>query len=1578
MKHMTSLFAVMFLLLPFQQLKSDEVVCEKKDAGDGKTEIIFSNKFFKGIVDPQRGGTIKSFKYHGRELTSESGILHDLMYDQSMSNSDYHLNAYMFEIQKKDDVCTLHLWRRGEKGDYRFLEIHKYINIYKDRSGLFVKYDFKVLPEACTTIMISPWFHNFAGTEGKNDYYVPSEEGIKKFVYDPEKPGKDVWIDNPARGWSGVVGKDRTGIVFTPEYKRILAFYNWFGYTGGTLEWRFVPVNINYGASFSTSFSIQPFQGLDEINGAGEGVAGAVSFPEKGKAKITLIASEKKTVSVEMECIQSGEKDVLKLPGGKTVALSPDIPTDIEIPLTETKKETVLRIVIKDMNGKFLADLLKPLGGAGNVKFSFLPLEKRMKPEGEDFEWKFKPSFDVATPHLKFVRPYAGGKIKAFFMLSVNNVRDILELNQRVDVIPQYYPIVTGPEISPFWVRENDAKNIPQGRKARIIYEKSRKELAPAIKNADTGVFLLDDQYTAKYPARECAWTMLPEDARKTLVERIKNGCGLIYVNPSKLDGEMKAAFESASEKEAEKEIAAFIPFKLFSKFVPSQIKAVKMGKGRIVFFKYRAQGLIPYQKYFAMDFAYEELLYSMLGKALLWADGKDVPLTVTASGENDGNLDISFSGKAAASLAEAKITVWNGRRNIEDEKTIKINGGNLKVDFRDKLSDGLHFANIMFLNNRGETVNWQIIPFRINSGVRISDIRLSDDVLKKGKTAKLFLELDAAKEEKVNLDIRCEDVFGRLILSSSKEIGLKKGKQNISSEFRIDNPISILNSLTVSIIAEDKIFDKKKLDITISDALDKKHYRILVWGNYGGYPDQFYSYVMDALREIGFDTLTEGTVWDVQNHCYYPARSGLRLAHTNLNRVVISDTKPINMYQKTFNKDFLKRNPCLDDPAYMEKVKNKLRDTALTTLKYHPEVYMLGDEMSLTTEGGETPFDVCYSEHTMAAFQNWLKVKYGTLEKLNSRWKSSFTSWDKVLPLTLEDALREKKFASWLEHRSFMDTIYAKWFAYSGSCIREINPSALVGESGIQPKISAYGGYDWSKRMPFENTACFYGYGDMPISFADRHKKVLGRWVLGYLRKEALQQYEAWRCLFHGQNMTAGWYAGLFVQPDLTLSSYGKAIKSLIGEFSKGIGEALSKAEYIYSPIAILYSQESCQMAFLLKYSSPLDYYKEFRDNLDAWNQNLRDIGYTPRFVSALQINEGVLQGEKYKALILPCTLVMDEKTAASIGEFVKGGGLVIADAQTGVYDEYGEKRKEGVLDKLFHIKRAEDLMLLASGAKYAIGDGQLNVGIQEKGIALGDGKSLASASCNILEFGGMKIGSKDAVSQADIFECREGKGTIIYLGAIRWNFFYKSGNFLRDILLSHGIAPELVLTDAKDPLFKTEVGHFQDGDINYFGVMPIEENSKIANASIRDLLKVSKDVNIKFPSSGEIYEIRNHKSFGKTDKITDRLSPGIAKLYAFLPAKPEWNVKADSKAKVGQAWNFSVSSNIAGLPVFITIQNPDKQPVDYLRKCVFTDKGNCKGIIPFALNDKKGIWRITFQDIVKGETKEVELDLE
>lgn len=87
------------------------------------------------------------------------------------------------------------------------------------------------------------------------------------------------------------------------------------------------------------------------------------------------------------------------------------------------------------------------------------------------------------------------------------------------------------------------------------------------------------------------------------------------------------------------------------------------------------------------------------------------------------------------------------------------------------------------------------------------------------------------------------------------------------------------------------------------------------------------------------------------------------------------------------------RHNHCYTSPVYREKV--KAIDTALARrFASHPGVIL----WHLSNEYG----GVCYCELCQAAFREWLKQKYGTLDRLNHEWWNAFwshtyTDWDQI-----------------------------------------------------------------------------------------------------------------------------------------------------------------------------------------------------------------------------------------------------------------------------------------------------------------------------------------------------------------------------------------------------------------------------------------------------------------------------------------------------------------------------------------------------------------------------------------------------
>jgi beta-galactosidase GanA len=83
---------------------------------------------------------------------------------------------------------------------------------------------------------------------------------------------------------------------------------------------------------------------------------------------------------------------------------------------------------------------------------------------------------------------------------------------------------------------------------------------------------------------------------------------------------------------------------------------------------------------------------------------------------------------------------------------------------------------------------------------------------------------------------------------------------------------------------------------------------------------------------------------------------------------------------------------------------------------------YDVWNEPHLEPSGGHQ-FDTttdqrlyCYCDRTVAAFQDWLKRRYGTLEKLSGAWVRRYPSWDVIDP-----PRGMGSYIDWVDWRRFM-----------------------------------------------------------------------------------------------------------------------------------------------------------------------------------------------------------------------------------------------------------------------------------------------------------------------------------------------------------------------------------------------------------------------------------------------------------------------------------------------------------------------------------------------------------------------------
>jgi hypothetical protein len=381
--------------------------------------------------------------------------------------------------------------------------------------------------------------------------------------------------------------------------------------------------------------------------------------------------------------------------------------------------------------------------------------------------------------------------------------------------------------------------------------------------------------------------------------------------------------------------------------------------------------------------------------------------------------------------------------------------------------------------------------------------------------------------------------------------------------------------------------------------------------------------------------------------------------------------------YAKTKDKKYLCRQPCLHDPEYRKVLDARTRANVERIARFCPVTCDCGDENTLTRWG--TPFDFCFSEHTLKAFREWLKEQYGDLATLNAAWRTDFAAWDAVTPDTTEEARERakrtgvKSYAAWADHRRFMELTFCETIDRVGRILHEKLPDVPLDMSGTQAPNGWTGMDMWliSKSVG-EPAAYARGYlGDLVRSFG---RPFVKPWIgYGILPKAtALASWDyAFRFLDAGMYF---WTCFNFLLPDYsptpTAVQYGKTGE----ELRRGTARLLRSLESRHK-VLIHYSYASIHAAQVE------DRYQNFMKCNEKWLRDLQSRSLPYRYVSYAEIEEGELDRTAAKTLILPHSAAISDKEAVAIRRFAEQGGVVVGDEQTGRLDQHCAARKAPVL---------------------------------------------------------------------------------------------------------------------------------------------------------------------------------------------------------------------------------------------------------------------------------------------------------
>lgn len=428
---------------------------------------------------------------------------------------------------------------------------------------------------------------------------------------------------------------------------------------------------------------------------------------------------------------------------------------------------------------------------------------------------------------------------------------------------------------------------------------------------------------------------------------------------------------------------------------------------------------------------------------------------------------------------------------------------------------------------------------------------------------------------------------------------------------------------------------------------------------------------MFERLRELGVNTAMAGRDEDPRPFIdagfgYYVENiinKGLCLKFSSS---VTNWSRFIDEWSKTRDEKAFVRDYSFDDANWRDSVFDVMRKAARHHAPFGPVAYDLRDELSVTTSAN--PFDYDFSPSALAGFREWLKTQYASLEKLNEQWETDFPTWDAVMPFSTDrikarmvtgermpkgppdwSALKQVKFdpaqaaknptrwnfSPWCDHRTYMDISLAKTLDALRTAAHEKDPATPVGIEGAQMP-SAFGGYDlWRLSQALDWMEPYDVCNSREILASFMPRKPMMSTVFENDTNAA--QRRLWHLLLLGDRGCIIWWSEDVIdwsKPDLPLTPKGRALAAVMKQMTSPLAKLFMLAEKEYDPIAIHYSQPSIQIARLLESAADGKTWPRRFSSFEAtnnrhaqvrngWLKLLQDLGYSPQFVSSLELRD-------------------------------------------------------------------------------------------------------------------------------------------------------------------------------------------------------------------------------------------------------------------------------------------------------------------------------------------------------------------
>ena len=1168
----------------------------------------------------------------------------------------------------------------------------------------------------------------------------------------------------------------------------------------------------------------------------------------------------------------------------------------------------------------------------------------------EEIESDLSLQSKFVTPHLPWGQPSASGKLRGLFFVygggygpdwteCGTRYREVVELCQRFDIEAEGVIVDSG----------GGSKWCFHG--GQLGEDRAERLLAKPHDVIFVAGFALDK---------------LPAKMQYEVLKQVVDGAGLVCTG---LGNEfMVAKRQIKPTPDALTQMVPVLPGTEAGKWMqPGEyINAYKLGQGRGVWLNYQPQALTPFRPFTWRNLAEYDYRMLPIGRAALWAAGKESAATVTTIisdeavllGRENKNLpgDVVIAGTKAMSA-----TVLLNLRRADDgfdtdlgKQAIELKGNDTAVVplILPRLRAGDYYLSAIVKSKRGvEASGAKLLtiesPFGV-SGVsvqgtatpvienaEIERLKAPTPYVERGDKISGLVSVRGVLPKSGRIVLRFRDSYNRVL--SQQEFTPAANQTDYPFTYTAGPADTIVMRAEAVVLDGAGEVEARDTEFTVPKRRQGQ-FNFVMWD---GPQDVLGYYAWKHLQDVGYNTCLVGSFGLSKQP------SVMRACDTSL---VPYSTR----IQDPKDESGVMQPVCWNHEPQVSEYVQKIVDNQINLRKQGVFVYSLGDEG--VTKG------CCVHPACIAAYRKWLQGQYGTIDKLNASWGEKYASFDEVNIKSNTDNMelqaRQTCPPRWFDREAFARYNLAQFSGRFGDRYKVLDPEGITGFEGT-------GGYgdDYDAILGHNG---FYGpypsIGDDIVRSVAAREQIRSNWM-GYSKTGDALSDAAWRMVMKGLDSSWYWmwdgigsYRGV-ISPTIDYFDCTADFLNEMKPVREGLGDLLLNSQWAHSGIGIFYSVPSALAGGIEDGGT----YLQPAQAAETWLQLTYELGQDARFVTSGMLAKGVLTNSEFKVLCLPMAQAMSAGEAQIIRQFVQSGGTVIADVRPAIFDEHVKAVTPGLLDDLFGIKRT--------------GRGKAQpVALDLKGV-LG-GETLDLKLPTRLDPGVSPAGAKVLMMQGEVpvgLVNPFGKGQAVLLNCQLMSPKDEDGagvdvRHLLAALYRYGKTqpPLQVASPAGEPLPATETRFWRNGDALVFGMWRQMKNAWFAPKS-GTTAGEPVAARVTLPRAYHIYDLRTGKYLGAPRSFDTKLRWGRANFYLASPyALKGLKVALNSATpKRGEAVTATVSLPVPAKAqekqaVYVEVFTPAGEQPLWGRYVKVLSGGKAQVQVPVAYNDAPGQWRV------------------